>query len=385
MTTFLRLLMVALVMTVTFSCTDGFLGKRIPMTFEGPSTGLNATEIVPTLDSPLSENRNVIWCVSFVSAWKALSEDLAKGAVRLDGEPPAADLLNQAADPRSDVPEGTMYVATGWNHEGVIDRIRDDLKTAFPGKSMPEFPDILDNSFVAYAYIEANIKFNPPYRQSDDPLIFTDSLRNQTKVNSFGIRPKDYDSLTRLRKQPRILFMKGGDSMVVHSEESTPLPFEFALDLCADSSPSQIIVAVIERKPTLAAALERIENEIAGYGQAQDSQYPRMQKELGVSDVLLVPDIAWQIAHRFAELEEREFLNPGLEGQRLDVAQQDIFFRLSRSGAELWSEVRMYYKSVGKNEFILDRPFLVYMRKRGETNPYFVMWVDNAELLSTWK
>jgi hypothetical protein len=382
MKTFLRLLMLALVMTVTFSC--GFFGKRIPMTFDGPSTGLKATEIVPTLDTPLPENRNAIWCVSFISAWKALSEDLAEGPVRLDGEPPAADLLNQAADPRSSVPEGTMYVATGWNHEGVIDRIRDDLKTAFPGKPMPEFPGIMDNSFVAYAYIEANLKFTLPYCQSDDPLTFTDSLGNQAQVNAFGILPEDSNSQMRLRRQAQILFMKGGDSMFGQPVEPPSLPFEFALDLCEDSSPSQIIVAVIQREPTLAAALERIENEIAGYGKAQDDQYAIIQQEPGASDVLLVPDMVWQITHRFVELENRRFQNPGLDQQSLDVAQQDISFRLSRSGAELRSEAKDAYQSMGKNEFILDRPFLVCMRKRGETTPYFVMWVDNAELLSPW-
>jgi hypothetical protein len=30
---------------------------------------------------------------------------------------------------------------------------------------------------------------------------------------------------------------------------------------------------------------------------------------------------------------------------------------------------------------VFDRPFLVYMQKRGAEQPFFVMWVDNAELL----
>lgn len=28
------------------------------------------------------------------------------------------------------------------------------------------------------------------------------------------------------------------------------------------------------------------------------------------------------------------------------------------------------------------RPFLIFIRKRGVRQPFFVMWVDNAELLS---
>ncbi len=32
--------------------------------------------------------------------------------------------------------------------------------------------------------------------------------------------------------------------------------------------------------------------------------------------------------------------------------------------------------------YIVNRPFLIYIRKRGADRPFFVMWVDNAELLS---
>ncbi len=31
--------------------------------------------------------------------------------------------------------------------------------------------------------------------------------------------------------------------------------------------------------------------------------------------------------------------------------------------------------------FIFDRPFLIVVKKRGAERPFFVMWVDNAELL----
>jgi hypothetical protein len=101
---------------------------------------------------------------------------------------------------------------------------------------------------------------------------------------------------------------------------------------------------------------------------------------LGPNDVLLVPDFFWHITHRFAELEGQAFMNPTLKGQRMDVAQQDILFRLDRSGAELESEAKIYALPI-PTYYVFDRPFLIYMKKRGEPHPYFVMWVDNAELL----
>ncbi len=116
----------------------------------------------------------------------------------------------------------------------------------------------------------------------------------------------------------------------------------------------------------------------------KDPDYAEYLEEIGPNDVLLVPDLFWRITHRFSELEGRAFLNPKLKGQSLDIAQQDILFRLDRSGAELRSESKMYCAPI-PTYFVVDRPFLIFMRKRDATEPYFAMWVDNAELLTPWE
>ncbi|MEW6358471.1 MAG: hypothetical protein AB1696_19210 [Planctomycetota bacterium] len=101
---------------------------------------------------------------------------------------------------------------------------------------------------------------------------------------------------------------------------------------------------------------------------------------LGVRDVLLVPNMHWRIAHRFSEVEGRPFSNPSLAGQRMDVALQEIEFRLDRSGAELRTEAKQYCMPIPVC-YVGDAPFLLLIKKHGAERPYFVMWVDNAELL----
>src|SRR5664280_522976 len=123
-----------------------------PMTFNGSSSELKATEIVPTLDTPIAKGKNVIWCASFLSAWKALEQDLAEEPVSLDGNPEMAALLNNSADPRPFIPATALYIATGWNQKGIINQIENDLRQRFPGKQPPTFPGITPNSFVAYSY-----------------------------------------------------------------------------------------------------------------------------------------------------------------------------------------------------------------------------------------
>ena len=345
-------------------------------TFEGSSTELGNTEVVPTLNTPIENGQNAVWCASFLAAWKSMIDEVAKGDISLDDSPCAAKLLNKAGDPRSYVPSGSMYVAAGLAQRDIVGRIREGLEASFPAKPVPSFPGLADDALLAYSYLEANVGFSIPYFQNRKPLMFTDSGGKKSKISSFGIRSKDDYAYYKLRKQPRVLFRDG---------DTFDPDLEFAVDLCSDSSPSQIIVARIEREPTLAKALKRLEK-----GEKQlrklledNPEYAEYQGRIGPNDTLLVPDLFWEISHRYSELEGKHFRNPDLKGQRLDIAQQDILFRLDRSGAELKSESKVVCLPV-PTHFVLDRPFLICMRKRDSAMPYFAMWVDNADLLSPW-
>jgi len=53
----------------------------------------------------------------------------------------------------------------------------------------------------------------------------------------------------------------------------------------------------------------------------------------------------------------------------------------------LKSESRLEVKSITPKEpkhFYFGRPFFLYLKKRDAQHPFFVMWVDNAELLVPW-
>lgn len=352
------------------------LGRR--MTFSGESRELERTRILLSLDSAIEPGKNAVWCASFLSAWKALQNDLAGEPVKLQGAEAYCEALNSAIDPGDDLPQ-TSYANVGWVQEGIIETIRKDIREMFPAKEPPSFPEIIPNSFLAYAYLEANVTFTLPYFQNRKPLVFTDSKGSKTEVSSFGIRHEDEYAYFALRRQPKILYASPDREKFVRVKE-------FAVDLCLDSQPSQIVVARVSPEPTLSATLSKVELRISQTASGVASlkrEHPDLkfhQPTFGVNDVLLVPDMFWRISHRFAELVGRYFKNTKLEGQRMDEAMQEIVFRLDRSGAELKSEAKMYMKPL-PSYFVLDRPFLIYMKKRGGDSPYFVIWVDNAELL----
>jgi hypothetical protein len=185
------------------------------------------------------------------------------------------------------------------------------------------------------------------------------------------VRKKDDYAYYGLREQVEVM----------HCSDEWPsegsVPREFAVDPCKDSSPNQVVLARIDRKATLAGTLAEVEQKASAYPSDEWS------RELGPNEVLLVPNVRFRIYHRFAELEGQDklFLNAGFESYWIARAAQMMDFRLDRSGAELRSEAKICCLPEPRY-FILDRPFLIVMKKRGAGTPFLVIWVDNAELLS---
>ncbi len=87
----------------------------------------------------------------------------------------------------------------------------------------------------------------------------------------------------------------------------------------------------------------------------------------------------WRIDHRFRELIGKFITNAG-SAMPIVEALQTIEFRLDRSGAAVESESLVTASAIPRF-LVFDRPFLVYMQRRDADWPFFVMWVDNAELL----
>ena len=347
---------------------------RTPTVFAGASDRLQRTEIIPTLDTPTESGKNVVWCAAFPLAWKKLQNDLAGGPVRLDEAVAACDRLNAAPDPSGDLPPDAFYAAAGWVNKGILDTIHAEMERRFPEKPRATFPEIVPDSFVAYAYLEAQVRFPLLYEENKEPLDFTDSAGNVARVRSFGITRASSGHHRRLRGQVEVQV-----KVLYQKRDARGRLAEYALDLCRTSQPNQVVVALVAPRETLGATLAAVESGIAS------SPGGARPHHLTVSDELLVPVTSWRIKHEFRELQGRSFQNPTLGGRPMDVALLETQFRLDRSGAYVKAEARMHEKGKkGPRRFVLDRPFLVYMKKRGAKRPFFALWVDNAELLVKW-
>jgi hypothetical protein len=330
--------------------------------FDGPSSELKQTTIVPSLQSKLDKGRNVIWCASFDMAWTELKALYPPNLLQVKGAEEAVALLNNSPIAVEDLPDQSFYAAAGFLQNGIVAKIQKEMNEQYPGEIPPSFGDIdpSKTESIAYSYLQASLPFAYPYFDNDAPLLFKTSEGRETKVTSFGIREKDGSKFFRLRKQVKVMYVKW-------DRNGSPRPnlLEYAIDLCRDSKPDQIVLAYVEPKDTLAGTVEYVES------QKPDELFRK--GEFGPNDSLLIPNLFWKIDHSFHEL----------EGDKIQKAEETIEFRLNRSGAELKAHSNIAV-SAGPLDFVFDKPFLIYMKKRGAERPYFAAWIGNEELLTRW-
>src|SRR5207253_4510901 len=136
-----------------------------------------------------------------------------------------ARALNEAPDPRPNIPAESLYTAAGWVQKGVLNQIQTDMLRKFPGKEAPRFPGITPDSLLAYAYLEPSVRFSLPYRENTKPLFFKESTGQTVDVTSFGLSRDDADAYERIRHQAVVLFWRG---------EGRDDTLEFAVDLCSN-------------------------------------------------------------------------------------------------------------------------------------------------------
>jgi hypothetical protein len=332
-----------------------------PPSFVGSSKGLQRTVIVPTLETPMPAGKSAIWCATLALAWQQMEKELGQGPVVLEG----AEGLSRALGSLPDL--GLLpddhYLAAGAVRDGIVERIHREMAQRFPGVAVPDLGVDDPRQFLAYAYLRASVRYQFAFKDSLTPLKFTDSQCRSTPVRAFGIRPEDmHMGEHSFRGQVRVLFREGKD---------------FGVDLSKGTQPYQVVVARMERRDTLRQALEDLEERVASAGQK------KLVPELGEGAILLVPKMDSKIEHRFEELSGKKLLRAVAPPESvLQAAHQLLQFKMDRHGAVLESHARVIMEDgADPEDFRLDRPFLLLLRKRDHRLPFFVMWVDNTELL----
>jgi hypothetical protein len=337
--------------------------------FEGDSRELRRTAFVPTLDTPLPEGKSAVWCASFQLAWDQLKADVVHGPVEITNAGEICDRLNKAGPAADDLPAEACYAAAGLEDDGIRETIRAEMARRFPHAPPPELPGSA-GGILAYAYLEAEVRYEHPYLVNPKALRFQERGGKECRVGSFGI--PDEDLVAECKDQAGILFAEF-DEHFRHLNA-------FAVDLDRHSRPNQVVLARVDRKQTLTETLAEVDRRSRAYASQPGA---RWDQTLSFRDTLLVPNMRWKVRHRFRELlGERKFLKFDGRDWPVVAAEQTVAFRLDPRGAGVRSSADVKAGKSGPPRHLhFDQPFLLYLKKRDAERPFFVMWVENAELL----
>ncbi len=346
---------------------------RTPV-YDGNSVSLPRTAIVPTLNCPCPPNQNVVWCSSFQLAWNELRDNVIGEPVKVVGAEALAERLNAGEQSIAGLEGDSVYAAAGRIEDGIVGTIKGEMSRRFPSVKLPDFSDYSGSprAIVAYSYLTAQVPFEHPYRLVERAFRFVDSNGVQTDVKAFGLWKAHLRQYQKVREQMDILFAHTSDP-----NGDLWAPDEYAIDLCKHSEPYQVVVARVDLRGSLAETMEYVRKRALEFKQLE---YYDEMRQFQKSDVLKVPEMFWEIDHRFRELIGKIVANAD-PSMPVVEAMQTIRFRLDRYGAMVESQSLAEIASIPRH-FEFDQPFLVYMQKRGAEHPFFVMWVDNAELLT---
>lgn len=337
----------------------------------GSSDLLKQTVVLPSLDTSIPDKKSAIWCISIQLAWNRLKNDITKESVKLRNGQEIADRLNNSEESESDMASADYFAMAGRVNDGIVQKIEAGLAQKFPQNIMPPIQSF-PGGVVAFGYVKADVRYEYQFLNNPEWLSFKGSDGVTVPVRSFGLPEKRHEDLVLgdSLKQVRVLFREGG---------------KFAVDLSHETKPYQIVLAKMPRKSTLAETLNELNEKLA------------TSKPFGLkfSMSLFVPNMDWRVEHDFTELEGQDkiFMNKTMgqdDAEFLAILFQFVDFKMNRTGASVRSGSYLatdllngheHEEDTNPDHYHFDRPFLIVMKKRDSTHPFFVMGVDNAELL----
>ncbi|MEW5894821.1 MAG: hypothetical protein AB1650_03525 [Candidatus Omnitrophota bacterium] len=323
------------------------------------STELKDTIITAYLQNEMVAGKNMMFCSTFQIAWDILSDEIIKEPLQLSDHPKMEQALNQRLTGVNDISEDYYLAMAGFNKDGIVEKIKQALKAKF--NETPGIDITLERSedILAYAFLFKDLKFDNEFENLDAPILF----KGESPVKSFGIKKYAFDEdYRKVGEQVEILDYTSDD--------------DFVLLLKSDSPRDEIILAKVKQGKTL---LETVDSVFSRIGNKETVS-------LGEGDTLQIPKIDFDILREYSEIMGKGILNKGFADYVVSKAIQSIRFRLNEKGALLKSEAAIAgrFKSISVNapkNLVFNQSFLLCLKEKSGKYPYFVMWVDNAELL----
>ncbi len=321
---------------------------------------LQTTKVVPELQAPVTTGTNLIWCAPFQLAWNGMTEQIGEEIHLAGNEPSFVTCLNQHSVGEEHLDSETYIAVAAPYTQDFIAQMNSAIKSKFgSGTFAPEALPKTDGQerLAAFGYLSVNLPFEHAFQRTENPLNFG-GVRVKAFTLPFGMGSEI--RAERAHRQVRVCY--------------PPEEKAFIVELLTKKSDHHLILAQVSPEATLAETVDKV-NRYA-------NTLPR--ESLSPNQDLKVPLFNFDITREYTELTGNSLLveNPAYRNWQIERAGQTIRFQLDERGAVLKSNAFMVcVKCAPPIDCIFDKPFLLMLRYGNSPQPYFAMWVDNAEIL----
>lgn len=297
------------------------------------------TQFIPTLEHEISNDKNSVYCATFLFAWNEIRKQI-NSPLTISDKYSDLKLLN----------ESTSFF-------NVLKSDEYDVKVECDGYRIQ-----------AKAEFNKSLPFELKLQSFKNKLTF-----DRQKVASFGVYGNENNEQLKI---VQIVYYKNDNNFIIKL-----LPKEKEHEI--------ILFKTVQKFRTIAEMRSEIEKLTEIGKNEKKNQKTSWKYKFNEEDILVIPNFNFNIETNYSTLEGNNF---SFEKQNYLItrAWQRTAFILDESGAEVASEAEIEvtlgleeeYEKPKPKKMVFDKPFLILLKRTDAKNPYFGLWTTNTELMT---
>lgn len=293
---------------------------------------------------------NFVWGGAMSLCWNELTGHILREKLKLKTKDADAleitELFNRADFTRDDLNPESYYIKSGFGPQ-TLDLINQDVKAKFPGKSLADLDLPLgEQDIISYAYFLKAVEYVAQF--SEGFIVFQGA-----RVKGF------YADGARQKNNIRVLKYWNDDKFIIALRLKDPT--------------DEIILA----KGFVMTRPDEVVRDL--------NQYHWNDESMGGDDTFVMPKLHLDHSRRYEEMIGQALANERFEEYFIAEMLENIKFDMDHKGARVESEalIAPARAALGlkHKRFILDRPFWVIMKRQDRPRPYFILGVNNPDVM----
>jgi hypothetical protein len=300
---------------------------------------------------------NFVWCGAMNLAWNELNENILKEKLQLNSQDETAleivEKLNNPIFTKTDLDKNSYYIKSGFGQK-TITAINQETKVKFLNKSFEDLKiELEDDGLVSYAYFNKTVAYLYEFKKSNVTF-------EGKKVKGFAYNPKVTEQLYNIE-------------IVDYTNDD-----KFILKLKLKDDSDEMFLAK-------GYAMDNPDGVIKTFS----ASYPEEYGSLSEHDQFEAPKLNLNFHREYKELMNQFLKNKDFEKTFFSQMFEKLKFNMDEKGAKVEAEAVIAMQSGGSSNygkfiqrnFILNKPYWVIMQRTDSKNPYFILGINNIELM----